>query len=222
MNIILKSALAASLMAGTVAAQPALAQDAGTIVQGIAIANLEAVVANSTAFTTAEQQRTTTYKAQLDQAEARRNALNAQIKPLVDKFNVDRQGGKVTQAALEQQANAIQQIQESGQNELQRILEPVAMSRAYVSEQVEDKIDAAVKSAMAKKKISLLLSPQAVLAVNANAYNLNQDILTELNTLIPSAQLVPPAGWEPRQLREARAQQQAAAQPAAKAPAQGR
>jgi hypothetical protein len=56
-----------------------------------------------------------------------------------------------------------------------------------------------------------------VLAVNNNAYNLNQDILNELNTLLPSAQLVPPTGWEPRELREARAQQAAAAgqQPAA-------
>jgi hypothetical protein len=51
------------------------------------------------------------------------------------------------------------------------------------------------------------------------AYNLNQDILTELNALIPSAQLVPPAGWLPR-AREQQAQQQAqaAAQPQQKAP----
>jgi hypothetical protein len=88
---------------------------------------------------------------------------------------------------------------------------PVMMSRAYVSEQVQDKLDQAIKNAMAKKKISLLIGPDAVLAVNNNAYNLNQDILNELNTLLPSAQLVPPQGWEPREIREARAQQSAAA-----------
>ncbi|PEQ10835.1 hypothetical protein B2G71_20455 [Novosphingobium sp. PC22D] len=217
MRIILKSALAASLIAGAVSAQPVLAQASGTVVEGIAVANLDAVVANSNAFKTAETQRQTTYKAQIDQASQRRDAITAQLKPLVDKFNADSQAASPNQASLQQQAATIQGIQESAQEELQRILQPVAMSRAYVTEQVEDKLDQAVKSAMAKKKVSLLLSPQAVVAVNAAAYNLNQDILTELNTLIPSAQLVPPAGWEPRQVREARAQQAAAAGQAAPA-----
>jgi len=221
MNTLLKSAIAASLTLGTVvAAQPVLAQDSGTLVQGLAVANLDAVIANSNAFKTAETQRQTTYKAQIDQAKARGEALNAQIKPLVDKFNADRQGAKPNQAALEQQAGTIQQLQESGQQELQRILQPVALSRAYVQEQIDGKVDQAVKNAMVKKKVSLLLNPQAILAVNNNAYNLNQDILAELNTLLPSAQLVPPAGWVPEQVREQQAQQgQAPAAPAANQPA---
>ncbi|MEW9856915.1 OmpH family outer membrane protein [Novosphingobium sp. M1R2S20] len=206
MKIILKSALAASLLLGV--AQPALAQNSGTVVQGLAIANLDAVIANSNAYKTAETQRQTTYKAQFDQARTRGDALNAQLKPLADKFNADRQAAKPNQASLEQQAATIQQLQERGQQELQQILAPVALSRAYVQEQIDDKLDQAVKNAMAKKKVSLLLSPQSVLAVNDNAYNLNQEILTELNTLLPSAQLTPPQGWEPRQMREARAQQQ--------------
>jgi Skp family chaperone for outer membrane proteins len=224
MKTLLKSALLASgLMLGTVAAQPVLAQNSGTIVQGLAIANLDAVMINSNAFKTAQQLRPQTYKAQIDQAEARRKQLEAQLKPMIDKFNADRQGGKVAQAALAQQAQAIQAIQDTGQQDLQRILQPVALSEAYVNEQIEEKIDQAVKNAMNKKKISLLLSPQAILAVNNNAYNLNQDILNELNTLVPSAQLVPPQGWEPRQIREARAAQsaQTGQQPAGPQP-QGR
>lgn len=212
MHMLMKAALAASLATGTVlAAQPALAQSTGTVVPGLAIANLDAVIANSNAFRTAETQRQTTYKAQIDQAEQRRNAIAAQLNPMVTKFNTDSQAASPNQTALQQQAASIQRIQESGQEELQRILQPVALSRAYVTEQIEDKLDQAVKTAMGKKKVSLLLNPQSVVAVNASAYNLNQDILTELNTLIPSAQIVPPSGWEPRQIREARAQQQAAA-----------
>ncbi len=222
MNKLIKAAVAASLMIGTAATvQPALAQASGTVVPGIGIANLEAVIANSNAFKTAETQRATTYKPQIDQAEARRTSLNAQLKPLVDKFNADSRAPKPNQAALEQQAGAIQALQENGQSELQRILQPVAYSRAYVSEQIEDKLDAAVKTAMAARKISLLLSPQSVIAVNDNAYNLNQGILDALNASIPSAQLVPPAGWEPRQIREQRAQQGGAQPAAAPAPAAG-
>jgi Skp family chaperone for outer membrane proteins len=220
MHMLTKTALAAALAVGTaLTAQPVLAQATGTVVQGLAIANLDAVIANSNAFKTAETQRQTTYKAQLDQAEQRRNAISAQLNPLVTKFNADSQVANPNQASLQQQAATIQQMQERGQEELQRILQPVAMSRAYVTEQLEDKLDQAVKTAMGKKKVSLLLNPQAIVAVNASAYNLNQDILTELNTMLPSAQLVPPAGWEPRQIREARAQQSAAGQaPAAAAP----
>ncbi|GGB94392.1 hypothetical protein GCM10011494_11050 [Novosphingobium endophyticum] len=218
-TLIKSAALASSLALATVAVQPALAQSTGTIVQGLGVASFDAVIANSNAYKTAEQQRQTTYKAQYDQAKARSEAIQAQLKPLVDKFNADRQAAKPNQTALQQQAAQIQQMQENGQREIQQILAPVAMSQAYVNEQIEDKLDAAVKAAMTKKKVSILLSPEAILAVNGNAYNLNQDILNELNSALPSAQLVPPSGWEPRQIREARAQQQAAAQ--AQAPAAG-
>lgn len=222
MKTILKSVAAAGLMLA--AAQPAIAQAqaaSGPLVAGIAVADLEAVIGNSNAYRTAQQQRPVTYKPQLDQAEARRQAITAQLQPLVDKFNRDRQAASPNQTALQQQAQQIQQIQQSGEQELRTILQPVGLSEAYVQEQITDKLDQAVKNAMAKKKISLLLSPQAVTAFNNQGYNLNQDIVNEINTLIPSATLVPPQGWEPREVREARAQQQAAqAQQGAAAPAQ--
>lgn len=212
MKNIVMSALAAGLLMAS-GAPVAYAQAASApAITGIAVANLDAVIANSNAFRTAQQQRPTTYKAQLDQAEARRNALTAQLQPLVNKFNTDRQAANPNQTSLGQQAETIQRLQQSGQAELERILEPVALSEAYVQEQISDKLDQAVKTAMTKNKVSLLLNPQAIVALNNNAYNLNQAILTELNALLPSAQLVPPQGWEPREVREARAAQQQAGQ----------
>jgi len=208
MKQIASSLLAAGLLLGA-GSQPALAQAAAPPVAGIAVANLDAVIANSNAFKTAQQQRPVTYKAQYDQAEARRTAISAQLQPMINKFNTDRQAANPNQASLGQQAQAIQKLQESGQAELQRILEPVALSEAYVQEQITDKLDQAVKNAMSKQKVSLVLGPQAVVALNNNAYNLNQAILNELNTLIPAAQLVPPQGWEPREVREAKAAQAA-------------
>lgn len=215
MKTLFKSAATAALLLSAATVQPAFAQASGTLVQGLAIANLDAVILNSNAFKTAETQRQTTYKAQMDQAEARRVQLENQLKPLADKFNTDRQAANPNQQSLAQQANQIQQLQNQGQQELQTILAPVAMSRAYVTEQIEDKLDQAIKNAMAKKKVSLLLSHEVVMAVNNNAYNLNQDILNELNTSLPSAQIVPPQNWEPRQLREARAAQAGGAPAAA-------
>lgn len=225
MKTLIKSAVVLSLLVG--AAPMALAQGrpgavtaSAPAVPGLAIANIEAVIGNSAAFKVAQVQRPTTYKAQFDAAEARRVAISAQLRPMVDKFNRDRQAPSAStptgQASLQQQAQSIQRIQESGQAELQKLLEPVALSEAYVQEQIGEKLNAAVKAAMVKKNISLVINPQSVVAAT-NAYNLNQAILDELNVAIPTAQLVPPAGWEPREVREQRAQQ--AAQQGGAAPA---
>lgn len=208
----LSAALLGGIMAATMV-QPAFAQAAASapVVAGLAVADFEAVVANSTANRTAATQRQTTYKAQIDAYEARRRALAAQLQPMATKLENDAKAAKPDQASLQQQANTLRQLQEAGQQELNTMAQPIAYSQAYVAEQIEAKLDEAVKAAMAKKRVSLVLTPQAVMAANNNAYNLNPDILTELNRLIPTAQVVPPAGWEPRQIREAKAQQAQAA-----------
>ncbi|MEO5586840.1 MAG: OmpH family outer membrane protein [Novosphingobium sp.] len=211
----LSAALLGGIMALTMA-QASFAQAAATaasapVVPGLAVADFEAVLNNTDANRAAATQRQTTYKAQIDAYEARRTALAAQLQPMATKLENDAKASNPNQAALQQQANTLRQLQEAGQNELNTMAQPIAYSQAYVAEQIETKLDQAVKAAMAKKRVSLVLTPQAVMAVNNNAYNLNPDILTELNRLIPTAQVVPPAGWEPRQIREAKAQQAQAA-----------
>ncbi|MFN3424944.1 MAG: OmpH family outer membrane protein [Novosphingobium meiothermophilum] len=228
MTIRYASALLAGLAAVAVAPNAALAQaTTGTVVQGIAIANPSAVVAASSAFQTAQQQRPVTYKPQIDQANTRKTQIEAQLKPLIDKLTADSKAANPNRAALQQQYEQIQQIEQAGQAEIQQILEPLNLSQQYVLEQIGDKLDAATQAAMDKKKISLVIDSQSVIKAG-QVYNLNQDILTELNKLIPSAQLVPPAGWMPRAQREAQAQAQAAqqqagaAQPANKKVPEGR
>lgn len=219
MKIISKSLVAASLMlAGSQLAfvAPAAAQ----AVKGIAVANPTAIVALSNAFKVAEQQRPVTYKAQIDQANARKTQIEAQLRPMATKLQADAQAPNAAsnQAALQQQYAQIQQIEQSGQNEINQILQPVALSRAYVVEQIGDKLEQATKQAMTKQKIEILLDAQSV--INAGEpYNLNQAILNEVNVLLPSAQLVPPAGWLPRAQREQQAQQQGGAPAATAAPA---
>lgn len=212
MKALLKSAAVAGLI---LSATPAIvAPAAAQAVKGIGIVNLSAVIGNSNAYKVAEQQRPVTYKAQIDQAENRRKQIAAQLQPLITKFEADRQSGKVTDAVLQQQATQIQQIEQSGQGELQRLLAPVSLSRAYVEEQITDKLNEAVETAAKTAKVTLVLTPDSILYADT-AYNLNQAVLNELNRVLPSAQLVPPAGWLPRQLREQQAAQQG--QPAAPA-----
>ena len=157
MSNLLKSAIVLTLLAG--AAPMAMAQTrtgapvaSAPAVPGLGVANLEAVIGNSAAFKVAQVQRPTTYKAQFDAAEARRAAISAQLMPMVDKFNRERQAPTAStpagQASLQQQAQTIQRIQESGQAELQKLLEPVALSEAYVQEQIGDKLNAAIQGAI--------------------------------------------------------------------------
>ena len=214
----IKSAFVAATLATTAIAVPAIAQTGTTpplaVAPGLGVANLDAVVANSNAYKTAQTQRLTTYKAQFDAAEARRKAIAAQLQPMADKFNKDRAVTGANQETLRQQAAIIQQLQQSGQQELQGILQPVALSEGYVQEQINDKLVTAVQNAMAKRRISILVNPSAIISAN-NAYNLNQSVLDELNVLLPSASIVPPAGWEPREVRDQRAAEAGGAAPAA-------
>lgn len=194
--------LAGVMLAGAPLAvvSPAAAQ----VVSGIAVANPDAIVVNANAYRTAETQRATTYKAQFDSAEQRRQQIAAQLQPLYEKFNSDRQAANPNQASLQQQAQQIQRIEQQGQAEIQQILEPVAKSRAYVIEQITDQLEPAIEAAKSRRKVTLVLRPDAIVSAD-QAYNLNQEILNELNRLIPSAQLVPPADWKPAAQREAEA-----------------
>lgn len=214
MQTSLKSLLAAGAMLtalSPIAAAPAAAQ----VVRGIGVVSLPAVVANSNAYKTAETQRPVTYKPQIDAAEARRAAIAAQLQPLITKFNADRQANP-NNAALNTQAQTIQQIQQSGQQELQQLVQPIALSQAYVTEQIEERLDTAVQNAAKKKNIQLILDPTQGAVIYADAaYNITQDVMNELNTLLPTAQLVPPQGWVPREVRQ---QQAAAAAQAGQAP----
>ncbi|WP_372731045.1 OmpH family outer membrane protein [Novosphingobium sp.] len=221
MNIRFAPALLAGIALASVAPVAASAQ---AIVSGIAIANPPAVVAASEAYKISQQQRPVTYKPQIDQANVRKGQIEAQLRPLITKLEADSKAANPNRAALQQQYEQIQGIQQAGEAEIQKILEPLNLSQQYVLEQIGDKLDGATQAAMDKKKVSVVLDSQAVIKAG-QTYNLNQDILVELNKLIPSASLVPPAGWLPRAQREQQAQaaaQQAAAagaaQPAKKAP----
>jgi Skp family chaperone for outer membrane proteins len=219
MKQLLKPVLAAGFALAAIAPVTAVPVAAQQAVKGIGVVSLPAVMVNSNAYKTAEAQRPTTYKPQIDQAEQRREAIAQQLQPLVDKFNADRQAANPNQQSLQQQAAQIQQIQQAGQQELNQILAPVALSRAYVEEQIEDKLNDAVQNAAKKKGVTLILDPTQGAIVYADAsYNITQDVLNELNTLLPSAQLVPPQGWQPREVRQ---QQEAAAAQAAAQQQQG-
>ena len=221
MKILLKSAIAAGLALSAVAAPMAISPVAAqTRAQGVGIVNVPAVVANSAAYKQAEQQRPTTYQQYYQQAEQRRAAIAQQLQPLYTEAQTIQQSANPDRARLQQLAGQIQQIEANAQRELQQILGPVILSQAYVEEQINAQLPAAIQAAAAAQGVTLVLSPDSVLYADS-AYNLNQAVLTELDRRLPTVQIVPPEGWLPAELRQQQAQAQAGQQPATQpAPAQ--
>ncbi|MBN8846681.1 MULTISPECIES: OmpH family outer membrane protein [unclassified Sphingomonas] len=197
--------IAAALLApGALVASVSQAQ-----VNGVAVVDPDGAVAGSNAWKTAAGQLQTTYKATLDQAETRRQAISTELQPLVTKLQND-QKANVAQAQLQTQLQTIQSKEQAGNAELQRMTAPYVRARAYAIEQIQQQLKAAIDAAAARKRASIVLGPNDVVHLDP-AGDLTADVTTELNRLVPSVSIAPPANWQPGQQGQAGA-------PAAPAP----
>ena len=204
--------LAAALVAP--AAMTATAADAQ--VSGIAVADAQGAIANSKAWNAARAQIETTYKAQLDQAETRRQAVARELQPLVTAFQTAQRAPGATDASLRPQAQAIQARENAANQELARLTQPAQRAQQYAIEQIQAKLSDAVTAAVRAKNVSLLLRPEAALFAQPTA-DITSAITTELDRLVPTVSTAVPANWQPNQ--QGGQQQGAAPAPAARAPA---
>ena len=194
MTIMKKLLLAAALVApASLAATVATAQ-----ISGIAVADGRAAVTNSTAYTGARTQIETTYKAVLDQAQARGAAIEAELRPQAAAFQTAQNAPNANAAALQAQYNALQARQQAGQQEITRIALPAQRAEAYALEQIQARLPEAVQNVVKAKNVSMLVSPQAVLFAQPTA-DITPAITLELNRLLPTVGITPPAGWQPGQ-----------------------
>lgn len=198
MKTILKVALLAATPVLAAVALPAIAS--AQAVSNVAVVDLEEAVSKSNAYNTAISQIKVTYKAQIDAADARAKALTAELQPLAAAYQAAAKAPSAAQnqAALQQQLATLQQREQAANVEVSKLSAPVALARAYVLEQIQMKLEAAVNSAMAKKRINVVLQPQAVIKV-LPAADITNDVLAELNVSVPSVSITPPAGWQPGQ-----------------------
>ncbi len=206
-----------SLMLAAVAATPivaATAVPASAQVAGVAVADPEAAIQNSNAWKTAITQIQTTHKAALDQANARAQAVQAELNPLVQQLQTASQQPGANQQQLQTQAAAIQQKEQAAQAEIGRLTQPAQLARAYAFEQINRQLGPASQAVITSRKLQLLLRPEALLYAG-QATDVTAAITTELNRLVPTVTTTPPAGWQPGQQQ---AVAPAAAAPAAPAP----
>jgi Skp family chaperone for outer membrane proteins len=214
MKNMFKAALLAAATVTAVAAVPQIAS--AQAVGGIGVADLEDAMQKSNAFVLAVNQIKITYKAQLDAFEARRVALEAALAPKVEAFQAAQKVPNANQPALQVQLTALQKQKQDGDRELATMYGPVQRVTAYVQEQIGRNMEAALKSAMRKKGVGVVLSPNPQVTISyVPSADITNDIVTELNVLVPTVSTAVPAGWQPGQAAGAAAP----ARPAAPAPA---
>ena len=182
----------------TAAAAIAVAAPATAQVGGIAVANPEAAVAKTRAWVTAKGQIETQYKTQLDQANARRTAAQTELQPLVTAYQTAARAPNANEASLRPQLQAIQTREQAAQQEIGRLTQPAQRAQAYAIEQISNQLRTAVDGAVAKKRVTLLLRPEAALFAQPAA-DITNDITAELDRLVPTVSITPPANWQPGQ-----------------------
>lgn len=194
------------LMLGCALLAPTLvmAGSAQAQVSGVAIADPETVILTAKALDAANTSIATTYKAQLDQANARQQALQTELNALYAPLdlNKDKKLDDAEIAAAEAAKNPalakIEAAQKAAQTDLARLRGPAILAQAYAIEQISQKYSAAMNAVVTAKKISLLLSAGTV-QFSTPAVDVTDDIKAELDRTNPSVPVTPPAGWQPSQ-----------------------
>lgn len=204
----MKSAFKMVALAATITLMPLTspAQAAGPTAPaglntGVAVVNLDAAIENSAAYKAAVNQIQTTYKAQITAVQTRQAALQNELTPLKTELENLQKNPATPQATLQAKATALQTRVNAAQQELGRMSVAYERPAAYAREQVGNKVEQALKAAMAAKKIGIVLSPDAVVAVQGGN-DLTLDVVTQLNALVPSASITPPANWQPGQAEQ--------------------
>jgi Skp family chaperone for outer membrane proteins len=209
MTIKFKVAALAAASLAVAGVSPAMAQSR----LGVAVANVEQAVFESNAYTTARTQMQTTYKAQIDQFNARNTALNADLQAKQTALQTALQAANNQPTpAIQTQYEAFQKAQNDARAELERLGQPIQIAQAYVEEQIGLKLSDAIKAAMTAAKVDLVLKPDATVSYQPSV-DITAQVKAQINTLVPSVSITPPAGWRPG------GQQQGAAAAPAAAPA---
>jgi len=182
----------------------AAAAPAAVVNTGVAVVDLEGAVGNSAAYRSAMTQIETTYKAQLTALQTRQTALQTELTPLRTEIETLQKNPATPKATLDAKIAAFQLKGQNAQAELQRLAAPVARPQAYVKEQIGAKVEQALKAAMTAKKVGIVIGPEAVVAVQGGS-DLTPDVVTQLNALVPSVTITPPANWQPGQTGQATA-----------------
>lgn len=175
-------------LAAVVITAPAAAQ-----VQGrVATADVASAILGTTAFQTAYQQVNTTYAAQIETRRTKQQELSTLLQPFDTNGN-----GQIEDSELSavQSAPNVAQIQ-TLEAEIATINQQVNSARIYAVEQILAQYPIALQEIATAQQIQIVYQPE-VIQYAAEGADITQQIVTSLNTKVPTVTIVPAANYRP-------------------------
>lgn len=176
------------IIAAALAATAFILPSAAVAAPAVLVVDAEKILNECTACRAAS----TTIQGQVQQAQSRAQALEAQLKPEAASLEaaVKALGGKAPDAALRQRATAFQAKQQAAQVELankQRSLESI---QANVQQQIGSRVVLISEQVRARRQADIVIGKNSTLASNS-ASDITGEVLTALNQQLPSVSVTP-------------------------------
>jgi Skp family chaperone for outer membrane proteins len=161
----------------------------------IAVVDLEKVTADCNACKTANAA-----------LQGQVNALKSRQQTLAGPLNTEGQSldaaakalnGKAPDAALQARAKAYQTKVQSAQEEIGKQEEQIRRNQAYIQKQIVDKLGPIYQQVMTRRGANIMIEAGATLATS-NSVDVSNDILTALNSALPSIATTAPAQQQPQ------------------------
>jgi len=204
-----------------------LATSVGAQVTGaIATANPVVAIASTKAFQNANQQIQTTFKANLDQVQAKLEQRQTVLATL-DKNHDKKVDQAELNAAQKLKSPALKQV-ETIEGEIQKLQLPAQAAQVFAIESIARRYQDALNKVVTDRRVGVVLKPDSFLYA-PDAADITTSITAALDQTVPTVPITPPANWQPsetavelyreiQQLRQLAAQ--SPQQPAAARPAQ--
>ena len=161
----------------------------------IAVVDLDKVSTECNACKTARA----TLQGQVTAVQNREKALSAPLETEGKAIQaaIDALNGKEPDAALQARIKAFDTKRQQGAQEIAAQQQQVQRNSAYVSQQVQAKLDPIYRQVMQRRGANLLIEITSTLA-SASQLDVTNDVLAALNTALPSVQTTAPAQQQPQ------------------------
>jgi Skp family chaperone for outer membrane proteins len=161
----------------------------------IAVVDLERVQSECTACKGAA----TALQSQASAIKAREQALTTPLQTEGQSIQtaINALNGKDPDAALQARIKAFDTKRQQGAQEIATRTQQFQRNQAYVAQQIQSKLNPIYSQVMQRRGANVLVEQGATLA-SASALDVTTDVLTALNTALPSVQTTAPAQQAPQ------------------------
>ena len=188
-TLLVSAAFAAALL--TPAAASAQALPAAVV----AVVDLDRVTAECNACKTAQA----ALKSQVEAYQSREKSLATPLQTEQKSIQtaIDALKGKEPDAALQNRVKAFQTKQQQAASELQNQQQQIQRNPQYISKQISDKLNPIYQQVMQRRGATVLMEVGSTLATSQRV-DVTNDILTALNSALPSIVTTAPAQQAPQ------------------------